>query len=158
MKVRRSAHMMVVLVMGALMTTLLALPAQAASTSGTDETPAAVSGSASTTAVTAPVMPEREFMTRELGPQPKGPGTDFVVDRKWYGLQVKFSKLETEFIAYGGGSCAAMMSQVPGAGWILAANCATLSSAAAWARGKGNCLAVNVYFAPGLANPWYWNC
>jgi hypothetical protein len=149
----------VVLVIGALMTAMLALPAQAAPTSTTNDTPATVPGSATTTTTTEPVMPTREFTTKELGPPPaKGNTTDFVVDRKWYGLQVKFSRLETEFIAYGGGSCAAMMSQVPGAGWILAVNCAALSSAAAWARSRGNCLAVNVYFAPGMVNPWYWNC
>lgn len=158
MTVRRSAHTVVVLVIGALMAAMLALPAQAAPTGGDGETPATGPDSSSTPAEPEPVMPAPEFTMKELGPPPKGRSTDFVVDRRWYGMQVKFSRLETEFIAYGGGSCAAMMGQVPGAGWILAANCASLSSAAAWARSRGNCLAVNVYFAPGLVNPWYWNC
>lgn len=158
MIVRRSAHAVAVLVIGALMAAMLALPAHAAPTGGNDEARATVPGSTSTTTATEPVMPAPEFTMKELRPPPRTTSTDFVVDRKWYGMQVKFSRLETEFIAYGGGSCAALMSQVPGAGWILAANCAALSSAAGWARSRGNCLAVNVYFAPGLVNPWYWNC
>src|SRR5688572_372108 len=118
--------------------------------------PALADDSTSTTTVTEPVMPAPEFTMKELGKPSKGPSTSFATDAKWYGMQVKFSKLETEFIGFGGGSCAAIMSQVPGVGWILAANCAALSSAAGWARSHGNCLAVNVYLAPGLANPWYW--
>lgn len=118
--------------------------------------------------VTEPALPPGTFLAEEEAAPGiraiyqaggKASSTDIRAVRKWYGMQVRFSRGETEFIGFGTASCAALVGLVaPPAGQILGAACGVLTVSADIAQHYGNCLAVNVYHAPGMVNPWYWHC
>lgn len=75
------------------------------------------------------------------------------VVKHWWGVDVRFSKSETESLANGGGACAGVLAKVP----YISTACTIVMGWALTGEAMHKCVAIKRYW-PGPTIPWYWGC
>lgn len=75
------------------------------------------------------------------------------VKKHWWGVDIRFSKSETERLSNGGGACAGILAKLP----YVSTTCAVVMGWALAGQAMHKCVAIKRYW-PGPTIPWYWGC
>ncbi|MGL5927314.1 MAG: hypothetical protein ACRCY8_00120 [Dermatophilaceae bacterium] len=79
----------------------------------------------------------------------------------WWGVQVRFSKMETVTISTSTSACLALVDKasIPSeAKNTIRKGCAELSALADWALANDRCVAHSSYYFPPSSRAWTWDC